>query len=247
MPLHPIYQRTLGALHFLSIIRMGNPGPFEPKGMVPYFPVVGLIIGGLVALFDFGASFLWGGDIIAILDVVVLAILSGALHLDGLADSADGIFSHRGRERALEIMKDSRVGVMGVVVVVLGLGLKMAGIAGIEHNRGLILVMAPALSRSGIIAAMKWLPYGRPQGGTGKTFFDSEISWRALGGIFPLAIMIMMAGWQGVLVLSAFIGITWGMISYFRRQMGCITGDMLGAMIEITETGLFLIAAVKLW
>jgi adenosylcobinamide-GDP ribazoletransferase len=189
-----MYKHTLSALHFLTIIRIGNPGPFEPKAMVPYFPVVGFIIGVMVALFDYCGSFLFNGSIMAVLDASLLAILSGALHLDGLADSADGLFSHRGRERALEIMKDSRVGVMGVVAIVFIMALKIASISGIEQHRRLMLELIPALSRSGIIAATKWMPYGRPQGGTGQAFFETNIPWRAFGGTIPLVILIAIGG-----------------------------------------------------
>jgi len=246
MPIHPMYQRALGALHFLTIIRWGNPGRFDPMGMVAYFPVVGLVMGALLALFDWGVSLLWPPPIVAAGAVVLLAVLSGALHIDGLADTADGVFSHRGRERALEIMKDSRVGVMGAVVVFLSLALKIAGIAGIDHQRGLMLLVIPALARGGIIAAMKWLPYGRPQGGTGKPFFNAKLSLRAFGGILPAILLATLGGWQGVLVVGCFAGLTGSLFLFFKRQLGCITGDMLGAMIEVTETGLFLAAAVNM-
>ncbi|MGB5985838.1 MAG: adenosylcobinamide-GDP ribazoletransferase [Desulfobacterales bacterium] len=246
MPISKMFQRALGALHFLTIIRLGNPGPFDAPGMVPYFPIVGLLIGAMVVIADWIGSYFLQSHILAVVDVAFLAILSGALHLDGLADSADGIFSHRGKERALEIMKDSRVGVMGVVVVFLTLALKIAAIAGIQEHIGLWLLMVPALSRSGIIAAMKWLPYGRPQGGTGRAFIDSNLSCTAFRGVIPLLILGLFAGWHGLAILCVFIAITWGLIRFFKYQMDCVTGDMLGAMIEITETLLFTVAAMDL-
>ena len=246
MPLKQMYRKTVGALHFLSIIRWGDPGPFDPKGIVPYFPIVGLIIGAVVALCDLLIGRLFPPEIIGVIIVALVAVLSGALHLDGLADTADGLFSHRGRERALEIMKDSRIGVMGAVVLILTLGLKIAGIGALDHNRSLILLTVPALSRGGVIAAMQWLPYGRPQGGTGQAFTNGGISISSFGGIIPAIILLMLAGWLGLLVLGVFICISGAIIKYYSWQMGCITGDMLGAMIEITETCLFLTAAIHL-
>ncbi len=114
-------KKLKSAIQFLTIIPAGKSEYFDPKGTAQFFPVAGLGIGILLAIVDKIAVSLWSVPVAAVVDVVFLAAVTGALHLDGLGDTADGLYGHWSRDRALEIMKDSRVGVMGLVVVGLGL------------------------------------------------------------------------------------------------------------------------------
>jgi adenosylcobinamide-GDP ribazoletransferase len=130
-------------------------------------------------LFDHVASSLWSIPVASLLDVIFLAILTGAFHLDGLGDSADGLLGQRSKEKTLSIMKDSRLGTMGLVAIVFGLALKWAGITGLDANRALLLVIVPAYARAGMLCGMRFLEYGRPDGGTGVDFFKSKPAWTA--------------------------------------------------------------------
>ena len=96
--------------------------------MIPYFPIVGIVLGILVALFDYVALRVWGKTVAVLLDVVFLIVLTGAFLIDGLGDSADGLMGHRPKENVLTIMKDSRLGTMGLVAILVGLSVKWAGI-----------------------------------------------------------------------------------------------------------------------
>jgi adenosylcobinamide-GDP ribazoletransferase len=232
------------AVRFLTVLPAGPATGFDAVAMVPWFPVVGLVLGGLLAAGDLLAGRWWGPETVAVLDVLVLAGLSGALHLDGLADTADGLFSHRPRETKLAIMKDSRIGSMGVIVLCAILALKWCGIGEIEENRGLLLLLVPAYARGGVIFAMRLLPYGRPGGGTGLAFFDRRPGAGAFWALGATALMSLALGPQAIALNAAFALITAGLIAFYRRQLGCVTGDMLGAMIEATEAGLFLVAAI---
>ena len=102
----------IAAIQFLTILPLGARGTYAPRAMIPWFPAVGLLLGLLLALFDMLVSHLWAPPAAAALDVVLLMVLTGALHLDGLGDTADGLYGHRPAARALEIMKDSRIGTM---------------------------------------------------------------------------------------------------------------------------------------
>ena len=175
--------------------------------------------------------------------MILLAILTGAFHLDGLGDTADGLFSHRPRERILEIMKDSRIGVMGVVAVVSVLAVKWAGINGLGANRTALLVLVPAYARCGMLFGMRALDYGRPQGGTGLAFFSRTLRLRDFWALIPLGLLSLVLGLPVLTLAIGFAAITAALIAYYRRRLGCITGDMLGAMAEVTEAGLFLLAA----
>ncbi len=236
----------LSAVQFLTILPMGGSRPFEAHRAVPFFPLVGLLLGTLLFVFDFLALTLWPRQAAAALDVVFLVIITGAFHLDGLADTADGLYAGRTRERALEVMKDSRVGVMGAVAILCVLALKWAGIASLNDHRIVLLAVIPAYARAGMMFGMRFLPYGRPGGGTGRIFFEKRMSLWAFSGILAPAALSLFLGWRGALLLNGvFVAAVAGIVLYYHRKMGCITGDMLGAMAEILEALLFVTVSAQ--
>ena len=236
-----LFQDLISALRFLTILPVGDGGGFNPRGLLPFFPVVGVLVGCLLFLLDRVFLQLWPRPVVALLDVAFLAFITGALHLDGLADAADGLYGRRPREKALAIMKDSRVGVMGLVAVVAGLALKWGGLSALESHRGLLLVVIPAFARGGMLIGMRFLPYGRPEGGTGRAFFDAPLTLSSFAGfLLPLALSVFL-GWRGLFLVIAFAAVVAAILAYYRAKLGCITGDMLGAMTEATEAALFLL------
>jgi len=237
-------KRLIAALQFLTIIPLGKSAIYDPKGMVPFFPVVGIIIGGLLSVFDYITLNFWQEPVTAILDVVFLVVITAALHLDGLGDTADGVFGHRSRETALAIMKDSRIGVMGLVAIVCTLAVKWGGIMHLNEHRMLLLVLVPAYSRSAMIFGIRFLEYGRPEGGTGHDLFDEPIKLHAFQWLLIPVILSVFLGWKGIRLNIIFALITAIIILYYKKRMGCITGDMLGAMTEVTESLLFLFASI---
>jgi adenosylcobinamide-GDP ribazoletransferase len=238
-------KRLIAALQFLTIIPLGKSAIYDPKGMIPFFPIVGLIIGGLLSIFDHVAFRFWPPQITAILDVVLLVIITASLHLDGLGDTADGVLGHRSREKALAIMKDSRIGVMGLVVIVCSLAVKWGGIMHLNDHRMLLLVLVPAYSRSAMIFGIRFLEYGRPEGGTGYDLFDEPIKLSAFQWLLIPVILSFFLGWKGIWLNFVFALLTMTIIIYYKKRMGCITGDMLGAMTEITESLLFLFVSIS--
>lgn len=232
------------AIRFLTVLPAGKAAEFDASGMLPWFPLVGLLLGGLLALFDSFAARWWSPAAVAVLDVVLLAGMTGAFHLDGLGDTADGLFSHRSKEKTLEIMKDSRIGAMGVVALSSVLALKWAGISGLNDQRLFVLVLVPAYARGGILFAMRCLEYGRPGGGTGLPFFTRKIAGRHFWALAVTVLLSLGLGPMALRLNAGFVLLTAGVIAYYKRRLGCVTGDMLGAMTEATEAGLFLIAAM---
>ncbi|OQY59995.1 MAG: hypothetical protein B6245_03710 [Desulfobacteraceae bacterium 4572_88] len=236
-------NRLISAIQFLSVLPIGKPGTFD-KGMPQCFPLVGLILGIMLSVFDLFVSQFWPRPVVALLDVVFLAFVTGALHLDGLGDTADGLYGNRPREKALAIMKDSRIGAMGLVAVVCGLAIKWGGLMSLDAHRCLLLVIIPAYARAGMLFGFRFLKYGRPGGGTGHALFQDPLEWSAFWGLLALFALSFFAGWRGIWLNLAF-GITIFLtLWYYKKKMGCITGDMLGAMCEITESALFLMVAV---
>jgi adenosylcobinamide-GDP ribazoletransferase len=234
----------ISAIQFITILPWGRFESFDPPRMIPYFPLVGIALGGLLVLFDYVAVSLWGRSAGSLLDVVFLAILTGAFHIDGLGDAADGLLGQRSKEKILTIMKDSRLGTMGLVAILCGLSIKWAGIAGLDAQRTILLIIVPAYARASMLFGMRYLPYGRPDGGTGADFFKAELPLSAFWGLSIPVLLSFILGWKMIWLNLCFAALTAGLIRYYQRRVGCITGDMLGAMAEVTEAGLFLVASI---
>jgi adenosylcobinamide-GDP ribazoletransferase len=239
-------RNLFAAIRFITILPAGRSDHFDPARMIPLFPVVGLMIGLGLTLADRLFNRLWADPVAAVLDVIFLAAVSGALHLDGLADTADGLYGNHNTRRALEIMKDSRVGAMGVIAVVCCLSLKWAAISSLIEHRTLSLIVVPAYARAAILFGIRWLPYGRTEGGLGSAFFEKQLSLPDFWGMIILIGLSCWMGWKGLLINAVFGLLVSGLLFFFRKKIGGITGDMLGAMTEICETGLFLAAALSL-
>lgn len=227
----------LSALGFLTILRVAS-GTFHGAMATTSFGWVGLLVGAGLAL----VHGITPATIAPFMMVLYLVVITGALHLDGLCDSADALFSHRDRARKLEIMKDVHAGTMGVVAVVLVLGAK--GLAFAHLGSVALLVLIPALSRFGMAVAMQCLPYAR-QEGLAKPFFGTAQS----GLIVPGTVLLLLA--FIALPFGIFLGI-FGVYAaflvlifwWYRRMIGGVTGDMLGALCEVCEAVLLLAAVV---
>jgi len=237
-------KHFIAALQFLTIIPLGKSAIYDPKGMIPFFPVAGLFIGCLLSIFDHVALKFWPEPVTAVLDVVFLVIVTAALHLDGLGDTADGLLGHRSIEKALMIMKDSRIGVMGLAAIGCTLAVKWGGVMNLNADRMLLLVIVPAYSRSAMIFGIRFLTYGRPEGGTGYDFFEERLKLSAFLGVPIPVLLSVFLGWRGILLNIAFAVIIVTILYYYKKRMGCITGDMLGAMTEVTEALLFLFVSI---
>jgi adenosylcobinamide-GDP ribazoletransferase len=233
----------LGAIGFLTILPVGEHA-VPPARMTPFFPLVGLLLGALIGAFDFVAIYWWPRPVVGALDVVLLLILTGALHMDGLGDSADGLYGQRSPQKALAIMKDSRVGAMGAIAMAACILLKAAALAALPAPRIVFLLVIPALARSTPLVAMRLLPYGRPEGGTGSAFFQKALRLRDYWAL-PLVLALgALTGMRLGALLIVFALTLIVVLSYYRRKLGCITGDMLGALIEVTEACLLLAATI---
>ena len=207
----------IAATQFITILPLGKTGVFDPPKMIPYFPVVGLLLGILVVSFDHVALRLWSQPVASLLDVIFLAFLTGAFHIDGLGDTADGLYGQRPKEKALAIMKDSRLGTMGLVAILFGLSLKWAGISGLDTNRGLLLVIIPAYARSAMLFGIRFFDYGRSGGGTGLDFFKEKLKLSAFWGmIIPVALSGLL-GWKAIGLNLIFAAVTAAILWYYNR------------------------------
>lgn len=239
-----IINRFFAAIQFMTILPFGKSGIYEPRGMIVFFPVVGILLGVIVSMFDQVFLLIWDAPVAAVLDVVVLLILTGAFDIDGLGDAADGLLGHRSNEKALEIMKDSRIGVMGLVAILIALAIKYCGIMSLDYQRTLLLIIIPAYSRAGTLFGIKFLNYGRKSDGTGYDLFNYPLRVVDFSGLLiPVGLSFCM-GCKGLWLNILFIALTALILTYYKKRIGCITGDMLGAMTETIEAMLFLVISI---
>lgn len=236
---HPLAS-FLAALRFLTMVPFPWGGAHDDrffKGSLLYFPVIGFLIGGMVLLvvslvLDFLPS-----SLSALLGMALLAGFSGGLHLDGLADSCDGLLSYRPRERALEIMRDSHIGAMGVLALVFVLLGKYAALATLSRESLLqALVFMPLAGRTAIVLSMAILPYARPGVGLGRLFYSKESRLIAGLGVLSCLALALLGPFASPWIIAAALGATVLPFSLWcYLKLGGATGDTLGAVSELTE------------
>jgi len=250
-------NRMLAAIRFLTILplpgRWGS-GADDLAGSVPWFPWVGLGLGGLAAAAAWAMAAAVPPLVAAAVLVVLLAAFSGGLHLDGLADTADGVLSSRPRDQILEIMKDSHVGVMGVIAVVAVLLVKFAALASLPPRAWWpVVLLVPLAGRAAIVVHVALLRYARPAG-LGAVFFERRHRVAAVCGLLVLAAatwLVCESAGLGLRLAAAIwttcMAVSLLLAAYFQRKIGGATGDTLGAACEIVETVPVLVAAVWLF
>jgi adenosylcobinamide-GDP ribazoletransferase len=207
-----------------------------------WYPLVGASIGALLCAL---ALALQGAPpfLRAVLLVAAWVALTGALHLDGLADSADAWVGGLGdRERTLAIMKDPRCGPAGVVALVLALLLKCAALASLPAAAWPALLLAPLLGRTALVALFLWLPYAREQGlGTALRTPPRGACGLALAAT---VLACLVAGREGWLALPAAAAVWLAWRRACLRRLGGFTGDVAGALVETTELAVLLAVAL---
>ena len=240
--------RFAAALRFLTVIplptRLGTSEE-ELTGATLFFPLVGLLIGGLTLVIVWGLGLLLPPMVTAVLAVGVLLSFSGGLHLDGLADSADGFFSSRPREQILEIMRDSATGVMGATAIFLLLLLKFSCLISLDDNLLPVILLMPIGGRTALLLMMAMLPYARSGGGLATLFYTSRSRLTALWGLLLFVVAAwFFGGGRGVAAVVAVILVALLFSWFCRVKIGGATGDTLGATCELAETVVALVFVV---
>jgi adenosylcobinamide-GDP ribazoletransferase len=229
------------AFRFLTIIPWGHGQEINSDSVAAagkYYPLVGFVIGGVLWLFFNGVNLIFPISISTGLLVAFWVVLTGALHLDGLADCLDGLYGGTDQEGRLRIMRDVHVGTMGIVGLILLLGIKYLALKEILVFPSLWLwvIIIPMLSRWTPIFLCFLFPYARPSGGLGEALVQGtgkrELFWATLLAWGP-ALMVAKIHGLGLILVALF----WSLICgwFFLKKLGGITGDVMGAVIETTE------------
>jgi adenosylcobinamide-GDP ribazoletransferase len=231
------------AVQFLT--RLPAPaGEYRLDAAVVWFPLVGFVLGGILALVDLGLRWVPVTPLLASTALVVLLLaLTGALHADGLMDTFDALFVHATPERRLEIMRDPRSGTFGVVGMICVFALKIAAVDALPlSSRPQLLVLAPGLGRWAIVLLATVFPYARPSG------LGAPLKAAATPRVLVIASLLPLVG----CVVAGPLGIACGLIATFgalgfgrwvTRLLPGLTGDCYGAACEVVETLVWLTAA----
>ena len=237
------------ALGFLTIYPLRETDTWTPETLgssMVYYPLVGLFIGLALWVLSVLLSRVLPMSIVSVMLLGCLAVMTGGLHLDGLADTIDGLSGGYSREETLQIFKDPHVGAMAVVGVVLVLLLKYASLNVLPGDALLpSLVLMATLSRSSMVQLACFSPYARASGGVGEPFVRGirrEHFFITVG--LTVGITLLFGGLRGVLIWILVSLVTLGYQTYCRERLSGITGDVLGATNEANEALVLVLATI---
>lgn len=239
-------MKFLAAWQFLTIISLHRDFSPEKTGQsLGYFPLVGLVLGLILTGLNWLLGFLFPVGLVNILLIIMLVVLTGALHLDGFLDTCDGIAGHSTPQERLAVMRDSRAGAFGVIGTSCLILVKYISLTTVpESARAVSLILMPVLGRWAIVYAVFVYPYARPQG-LGKVFKEQargqSLVWATVTAGFIAAILGQFGGvvtmlgiWLMVIMMAA----------YLTSKFTGLTGDTYGAITEVTETSVLIIVSL---
>lgn len=241
----------------LTVLPVPGRARTSTRGVLPWAPLVGLALGVIAAVVAVAGSRYAGPMTGAVLGIAVLALLTRGLHLDGLADTADGLGPLRARERALAVMHQGDVGPFGVVTLVLTLLLQVACLTSLLPTDAGGLVLATAVLTARLAMARTGLPrvpiaegssLGRTVAGTVSRPWLS--GWVLVTAALSAAAVLLVSGPGDAvrLAVAVAVGLAAAEVLYRRAvsRLGGVTGDVMGAMGEIATTAVLLTGAVLL-
>ncbi|EFC91788.1 cobalamin 5'-phosphate synthase [Dethiosulfovibrio peptidovorans DSM 11002] len=231
-------MRFLLALSFLTCIPVSLKRTMTEEDLghaTRWFPLVGAVIGLILwGVFRISSS-VWGAYVAGASTLAVWAALTRGLHLDGLADTFDGLGGGVTKERALEIMKDSRIGTFGAVAIFCLLTLKLAVLSSMGSELSEWIFVAPVLSRWSMVLAVAGFSTAR-KNGLGRRFKSycgvTEMVFASFLGLVPV---VALTGWKGLAVMGG-AGLTMWFVGYrISSSLGGLTGDSYGCICEVVE------------
>ena len=235
------------ALQFLTRlpVRADDASPERIAESPRWYPAAGVVIGVIVGLVQVGAALIWPPLVAAVLSTATGLVLTGALHEDGFADTCDGLGGGRTRERALEIMRDSRIGSYGALGLILMLGGKIAVLSALPAGAVFwVLVAGHAASRGSMLWVMQVLTYVRAEGaGKAVARLQPPDGVRVAGVTCGLALLPLAFVLPVQAVVLGLVGLVAGHFAMRRRfeaRLDGYTGDCLGAVQQASEIGFLL-------
>jgi adenosylcobinamide-GDP ribazoletransferase len=255
----------LWALNFLTTAPTGKRWrERQPKigNVVFWFPIIGLLIGFMLTFVYIPATRFFPHLVADAIILTIYIVITGGFHLDGFADTFDGIFGGSTREKRLDIMRDSQIGSYGALCLICTVGLKyiclisidpeaVAGLSFISDHKtindlnpvylyacekGKVLLFMCAISRWSQILGAALSSYAREEGGTGKIIIENVKMRHALFSSFiPGILIFLFCGIKGIFIFFIVLIAVILFVSYMKKKIGGMTGDTLGALNEVSE------------
>ncbi len=240
-------QKFLIALQFLTILPVKIKSKIKEKDFgdsLIYFPVIGALI-GLVLVLTLSVFASLPHLVTVVLIMISSIIVTGGIHLDGFADTCDGFYGSRPKEQILKIMRDARIGAMGVIGIVSLLLLKFTLMASLPKNiLWKLLIMMAVFSRWSQGIACYMSSYAREEGKAEYFITHSSKKGFFAGGFFVMALFMLLMQFKGLVLMFFALFPVLLFITYVKRKIGGMTGDTIGATSEIAEVGILLFALI---
>jgi adenosylcobinamide-GDP ribazoletransferase len=237
------------ALSFLTILPVGRSGVLEAKALarsMAFFPLAGLVLGLILAVCHYLFSSFLPKPIVLWLTLGLLTWLTRGLHLDGFADTIDGLASGGTKEKILNVMRDSRIGAFGVIGLIFLVGSKYLALDQIPDQwipRSLILLAV--MGRNAMVLVCYRSAYARSEGGLAKPFAENlTFSELLVSLVLTLAIGWLIIGFDVIFIFIGTALLSLGVRAFFLKKLQGITGDILGAANELAEVLCLLLVVV---
>lgn len=228
-------ENVITAVGVLTIVPVRSK-PEELGKSISFFPLVGLLLGVCLVVLEYTLSYFLPTSIVRLIIIAFLIIITGGLHLDGLADTVDAVSSREKGDRALEIMKESTIGPIGASSIFIFLLAKYIALGEFFGGRlYAMLLLFPMIGRMGIVTACWMFPYAKKEG-VGKAFIgNAGLKEFVIAGLISFISGFFLFGLRAVFILGFVILITVLIGKYFTKRFGGITGDILGFINEVSE------------
>lgn len=237
------------ALQFLTVFPVKRGLAFAPGDLgraMAWFPLAGAAQGLILVGAWFAFSALLPEGVVAALLLLVLALTNGGLHLDGFADTVDGLAGGGNSEERLRIMRDSSTGAVGAAFVVLLLLVKFMALRELPAEaKPEAIFLLPVLGRWAMVPLAYWAPYARPEGGLGAAFAGNSALVLAKATMAAAIMLAVLLGPQAVAFLAVFGVMIYMSSRYFKWKLGGVTGDVFGFHSEVAEA-LFLMMVLAM-
>jgi adenosylcobinamide-GDP ribazoletransferase len=245
-----IFKHFVIAWQFLTVIPISKRFESSPSDLsrsMAYFPLVGFILGVILWISWKGLASIFPVAVVDLLLIAILVVLSGGIHLDGLADTVDGLWGGSDREQALKIMREPCIGAYGMIALVLVLMAKYLALTHLPHSlKGQVLLGMPAVGRWAMVVVSSFSEYARSGPGLARPFIE-HLSWRQVAGssLASVLILFLTLGIPGFIFFAILGLVSFLCLWYFRMKLGGVTGDCLGAVGELVEVT-FLLSVLAL-
>ena len=236
------------AANFLTILPLGAGRTDNAivAASFRWFPLVGFFLGAIFAFEDRLLLMVFPPLLGSVLVILTMVVVTGAVHLDALADTADALGAGRNRDRALEILRDSRVGSFGAAAICFSLALKIFALGSLHGPyRILALFVAPGLSRWAMVAVAAGVQYLRPEGGAGATLLQRDTSSMMVASVIAAALVIVTFSPRALVSAALAIAVVLAARWFYRQWLGGVTGDLIGACGEVVEIAVLVLFAAS--